>query len=267
MAKNVSPVSPGTIPSWAPPTPNWLPWLGVGLLLAGIGVGLFWWENRQPAFSGGFAQRRDHSYVDARVDRKWLTYIAPTEKDISDIAEPLSACDVYRNVKAAIERRGVPVLEDRNLPEGVEAVYLPPDQQFPKGRIMLGVPVTRQAEKCGPYGVQTLLHEGGHAILHNPDCLPRFRGVTYASEGHQVEEQEVELSSFAAMVMLGLPVETYDGVVYPAGTEEIDWGLAQRTLDPDTYQNVKWATELLVLAGQGDTDVLTNATCPLAVKL
>ncbi len=257
-------VGSGTVPPGPVPVSKVLLWAGGIIATAGVAVLAWdWWQGRKVS---GFARRRDESHIDARVDTKWMTYISATEKDAAGIAKPLSACDVYANVKAASERRGVPILEDRNLPEGVEAVYTPPEPGFPKGRIMLGVPVTRQAEKCMPYGVQTELHEAGHSVLHRPGCLPNYRGVSYSSENHRVEEQEVELGSFAAMVELGLPGETYEGTVYPAGTEEIDWALAKRNLDPDTYENVRWLTDVLVRAGQGDIDALANATCPFALK-
>jgi hypothetical protein len=77
-----------------------------------------------------------------------------------------------------------------------------------------------------------------------------------------VEEKEAELTSFASMVELGLPVEDYNGNVIPPGKVQIDWGLLKMYLDPDTYNNVRWATDVIVKAAQGDDVPITTEYCP-----
>lgn len=260
-------------PSWAlsvssPPPPAFAPppvsqgflWLG-GILFAG-GLALLgweWWQNRRTP-SYGFARLIEEHDTDTRINPDYLTYIAPTQEDVSEVTEPLNACTVYDRVKKALQERGVAVVENRSMPPNTEAFYTDEDGD----RILLSPSVSLLAKECNPYATQTLLHEGTHALLHNPDCMPSFRGQMYTSVAHQVEEQEAELASLATMVRLGLPVETYDGTVIPPGRAEVAWERAKRDLDPVTYENVRWASDWLTRAARGEDGSLVSEKCPPA---
>ncbi len=251
-----APVTPpaGTV---TPPSP-WL--LAAGIAAVAVGAGVLIWQWQPQGLGYGFAhhkpERKDH-----RVNPKWLFYTKPTEQDIAELTEPLSACTVAQRWKEAAEAAGERYVTDRNLPEGVEAYYAPAHDGEPD-TIMESAAITKQIDKCKPYGVQVRGHEDVHFKTHNLACLPSYRGVTYSSEGHQVEEEEAELASFAAMVELGLPVEDYTGNVIPPGKLDIDWGLLKMYTHPDTFNNVKWATGLLVNAAQGDPTPFITQLCP-----
>jgi hypothetical protein len=246
-------------------------WLAVagGLMIAG-GLGLYaleHWQIKHPEIGGlAFAKMTERdSRKDHRINPKWRLFSRPTEEDISEISEPINPCTIMNNWKSEALKRGVQWVEGRNLPEGTEAYYTPGDFGVPD-KIFVSSAITTLAKECDPYAVETYGHEVGHSLAHNPGCLPKFRGVTYSSEGHQIEEQEAELGSYAAMIELNQAVELYDGTVIPPGTEKIDWDLAQKYLDPDTFNNVKYISDWLVRAARGEDGDLTTSVCPAMRK-
>jgi len=252
--------SPPPLSFAPPPVSQWFLWAG-GILFAG-GLALLgweWWQNRRTP-SYGFARLVESHDTDTKINPDYLTYIAPTQEDVSEVTEPLNACTVYDRVKRALQERGVAVVENRSMPPNTEAFYTDEGGD----RILLSPSVSLLAKECNPYATQTLLHEGTHALLHNSDCMPSFRGQMYTSVAHQVEEQEAELASLATMVRLGLPVETYDGTVIPPGRAEVAWERAKRDLDPVTYENVRWASDWLTRAARGEDGSLVSEKCPPA---
>jgi hypothetical protein len=253
---------PGT-PVYQQPS-FWLALAGGAMILSGLSLHL--WENwKQTGQFPDFAfahqkPNKSEGRKDHRINPKWRFYSRPTEADIAQISEPLSSCTILNNVKQQLQKREVQFVEGRNIDPGTEAYYT---DDSGKDKIFISSAITQLGRECNPYAVSVYLHEGAHSLNHNKGCLPKFRGVIYSSEGHQVEEQEAELASYAAMVELGQPVELYDGTVIPPGTEEIDWGLAKKYLDPDTYNNVKYAADWLVKAGRGEDGIdLTTSVCP-----
>jgi hypothetical protein len=239
-------------------------WLIAGGSLLALGGTFIVWQlaKRQSMPNYAFTHRAPkRGRKDHRVRPELLFYTKPTEETLAEIVEPTDICHVIENVKEGIMKRGVRIVEGRNIEPGVEAYYTPAYGGQPD-TIMVSSAITEGALRCEPYPAQVYIHEISHPLLHNPACLPSFRGVTYSSEGHQVEEKEAELTSFASMVELGLPVEDYNGNVIPPGKVQIDWGLLKMYLDPDTYNNVRWATDVIVKAAQGDDVPITTEYCP-----
>jgi hypothetical protein len=224
---------------------------GLGLIAAGLAY-MFRGGSRNATAS--FAQRKGYKF-----NPKHLSFTKPSDE--SGPPTPLlSTCEVYANVKSALAKRGVPVVENRNLSPGVEAQFVPE-----LNTVINSVAISQQAEDCGPYATQVLLHEGTHALLQNKSCMPKFRNHVYASLGHVVEEEEAELSSFIAALELGMPIELYDGRIIPPGFLRVELERVKKQLDPDTFANVNWASNWLVRAGRGSAGLETES-CPMMSK-
>jgi hypothetical protein len=264
-------ITPPVVTPVATPPPSLLGWLGAGLTLLGIGGLIALAATRvyaKPATA--YAHYKPHTdttaNMTARMRPEYTSFLAekPTAAQEAEVTAPPDACTAYNRIKAALIARGTRVTEPRNLEPGIEAYYDPD-----ANNIMISPGIAAGCDTCSPhcdaYSTQVLVHEGAHELLHNPDCLPKFReGMTYTSSGHIVEEAEADLSAMVTMVNLGLPVQLYDGSVVPPGSVEADWALAKRVLDKETYENVRWASNWLTQAAQGGMDAsLSSARCPL----
>ncbi len=242
-------------------------WIAGGALLA-AGLVIGWQVIKNSKFSvsysygHGFAHReREKSRKDHRVNPKWLFYTKPTEATIDEVSEPASACRVLANLKKGIELRGTRLVEGRNIEPKVEAYFTANDGQGHRS-IFISSAITEGARRCQSYPVQVYFHEESHDLEHGPECQPSIYGVQYSSEGHVVEEEQAELTSFAAMVQSGLPVEDYRGNVIPPGKVQIDYNLLRAYYPKGMVDTVEWGADVLVKAGQGDYGPITTQHCP-----
>lgn len=193
----------------------------------------------------------------SRVSRKAIeTFGLPTGGEIAAVTDPVDVGEMSRRVQEGIASRGVRWIE-RNIPtppEGgtIEAYYT---REGDQDLITLSPGIASPEVQKTPYGLQVRIHEAAHSLIHNPDCWPDV------SETHEREETEVELATVAALVELGVPVETYEGTMIPPGEAEVDWSRLER-YDPTAARNVKWATGLLVQAARGESEGIAIAKCP-----
>lgn len=115
------------------------------------------------------------------------------------------------------------------------------------------------------FAMQTLLHEGGHALLHNKACHPVMSNAGYED---MPEEKEAEAVSLAAMIDLGLPVELWDGREMKPGERKIDWDKLREKAGPTAEENVRWAANWLVRAAKGEDGLaLAAEKCPALRKV
>lgn len=225
-------------------------WILLGSLAAGAGLVLgaeaVEHHTRRRRGYGAVGQLKVTGSGGARVNPRspWFHSTLPTGEQLGHWgAEPYRPVPVDREwsaVEAAIEACGVPV-KTRPLPgegdELLEGLYQPGVGKA--GTILINGSLARD-----PYGLQTLIHEGTHALLHNVDCLP------HPTADHTLQEDQAEAATVWAFSRLGLPLETWEGEVPPDGYQ-VDPEAMAHYFGQEAFANVKWATDWLVEAAHG----------------
>jgi len=159
----------------------------------------------------------------------------------------------FDNVLERLEARGVKV-RYRDLPVtmeySIEGAYTPS-----VNAIVLNA--SKMAKDS--YALQTLLHEGAHSLLHNKECHPVVSKKPYSQ---MPEEIEAHTASLAAMLELGVPIESRFGEEIKPGEVQIDWNKIREKAGPEAEENIKWAVQWLVRAARGEDGGLLGEKCP-----
>ena len=152
-------------------------------------------------------------------------------------------------------------VRERQLPAGVDGIvkgaYSPEDNT-----LLLGPAATAEDSD----GLQTLIHELSHALLHNPQCLPSpTPSADYQSEyADTVEEREADAATLLAMSRLKLRIEHDDGTGAAAPPFILADAVTQARLDSPTYLRSSWAAEVLAAAArQGAAVAGQTKNCPV----
>jgi len=170
--------------------------------------------------------------------------------------------EMFDNVVKRLEERGIKVVyrdeitREHDVPPGsippggvIEAFYDPR-----RNTITLGA--SKMAKDS--YSMQSLLHEATHALLHNPTCHPVISKKPY---DQMPEEGEADLTTLAAMLELGIPVEDRRGVEKKPSEIRVDWERIKSRTGPNE-ENIRWASQWLVRAARGEDGSLLTEPCP-----
>lgn len=189
--------------------------------------------------------------VRVRRDRVYQLH-DPSRAEVGTVTEPVDAPRAFDRLVAALEACGVPV-RIRQLP--ATETYLLEGQYDPETGSIALAPAALAKDS---YAVQTVLHEGLHALLHGPACLP------HPPTDHAPQERQAEDGVIAAMVQAGLPIETREGFVITPGGRTVDWTAVEAEWGPAATTNLQWATGWLVQALEGTAGTLPVCqTCPV----
>lgn len=188
-------------------------------------------------------------------------YRLPTTRLVEQATEPMSIGDLAANLKRRLEERGVRIIV-RDIPApGTEGgVILAHYHRTPTGQDVITLSSAIASTLDTPFGFSVLVHEAAHALLHNPECWPKV------SRSHEREEIDAELTTVAALAELELPIETYEGVIYPPGSIQVNWEEV-KAYDPTAYRNVRWAADWIVRASRGEDHELAREPCPALQEL
>jgi|GEM_PF-3019515 len=186
---------------------------------------------------------------DHRVHLRPWAQDLPGEVQVGSVTMPTDSARMFDRLANALQARGVRI-QIRNLPtteQGVvEAHYIPDTNTIQLGPAALAKDF---------YAVQTLAHEAAHALTVSPECAP-------AQVNRDLEEQVAEDASLAAMLEAGLPVELVNGEVIPPGTRTVDWGEAERLMDPAAFAQVQFAVDWITRAMGGAMPQDLPQGCP-----
>ena len=161
----------------------------------------------------------------------------------------------------AFERaRGVTVRE-RDLPatedETIKGAYSPD-----LSTMVLGSASTAEDSD----GLQTLVHESAHSILHDTRCMPVPTPDAEYLAGYDDSPEEIEANATALLVLqrLGVPLEIDDGTVISPKDWHVTEDALREQLDPLTARRVLWAADVLVRAAhEGAGAAPLAAGCPV----
>lgn len=189
--------------------------------------------------------------VRVRPDRVFLLQ-NPTAGEVTAAAPPTDVPAAFDRLAASLAACGVPV-RFRSLPATDD--YLLEGEFDPATRTIALAPSAMSRDS---YAVQTLVHEGVHALLHGPDCLP------HPPADHEPYEQQAEDAVIATMVQSGLPIETREGrLITPTG-RTVDWSAIEQEWGTAATSNLRWAADWLTQALDGAAPRLPVCeTCPV----
>jgi hypothetical protein len=106
------------------------------------------------------------------------------------------------------------------------------------------------------YSLQSLSHEGIHALLHNEPCWPKVSKKPY----HEMtEEIQAHVGSLAFMSEMGLPIETRFGE--EVKDLQIKWDEVEKKLGKEQTDDLRWAIRWLKTAAEGNDEILSEP-CP-----
>lgn len=247
------------------PSPALSPWrlaLGLGLLGAGLAGLIAWYLTRPRAVA--FARRGPGRIRQETLGRFTVPverYRLPGAELVEHATEPMTVADLARNLRQRLEERGVRIIvRDIPAPETGGGMILAHYHRTDTGQDIITLSSAVASTLDTPFGFSVLVHEAVHALLHNPDCWPQ------ATRSHEREEMDTELATVAALAELELPIETYEGIVYPPGSIQVNWEEV-RAFDPTAYRNVRWAADWVVRAARGEDHELAVEPCPALKEL
>lgn len=164
----------------------------------------------------------------------------------------------FDNIVNALETRGVKI-RIRDLPVtesyAIEGLYAPDYNS-----ILLNASKTAKDS----YALQSLTHEGTHALLHNRECHPVISKKPYSQ---MPEEIEAHVASLATLLELGVPIEDRFGREIKPGEVKIDWQKIKEKAGPQAEENIKWAVNWLTRAAKGEDAGLIQEKCPALRKV
>ena len=185
-----------------------------------------------------------------RGARVWLQH-RPSDAEVQALTAPLNTAQAFDNLAQALEARGVRV-RFRAMPAT--------DTHFLEGLYNSAnnvITLAPAALSKDSYADQTLVHEAAHQLLHSPACLP------HPPEDHTVQEQQAEDVTVLTMIRAGLPIETREGdVIEPVG-HDIDWDALTAEVGAPTATNLRWASDWILAALQGQALPTIQETCPV----
>lgn len=112
-------------------------------------------------------------------------------------------------------------------------------------------------------GLQTLVHELSHALLHNPACLP-VRTADYAERYEESQEEiEADAATFLFMADLGIPIEEDDATGYAPPSPDKAREAVRESIDAPMAARAMWASGILSTAARTGTATGTGE-CPPA---
>ena len=132
----------------------------------------------------------------------------------------------------------------------------------PETRTLLLAPAATAEDSDG---VQTVVHELAHALLHNARCLPRGTSAAdYAANySETAEEREADLATMLTLSALALPLERDDGTSIPAATWRADTARLRGRVQPQTLARAQWAAGVLARAArEGAAAAPLASDCP-----
>jgi hypothetical protein len=193
---------------------------------------------------------------DARIDRSRLELFGlPSETEVVEVTSPQDPSAYFDNIRRRIQERGVRVVFRQ--PDTSQPGIIVEGEYNPDTNAILLNPAAMDTKD--PYHLQVLIHETVHALLHNKQCLP-VREITPAIR--ERAEDATELAVIAAMTELGMPLEDRNGNVIVPSERRVDWEKLRAAVDPELYDEVRWATNWIVRAAQGADGTLAAEMCP-----
>jgi len=201
---------------------------------------------------------RGHHRIDEQIIQDFTT---ASSKPIAGMPE-MNVKIAFDNVLRKLEERNIKV-RFRDLPTtmnySIEGLY---DRQ----NNMIALNASKMSKDN--YALQSLFHEGAHALLHNEECHPVISRKAYKDMPEEIEAQTV---SMAAMFELGFPVELWNGKEVGPDQVQIDWEKIRKKAGPEAEENIKWAAKWLARkwaakwlarAARGENSELIKEKCP-----
>lgn len=179
----------------------------------------------------------------------------PTQAQVQEVTTGKSSVLYFDNIKNRLRDRSVKVVY-RQPQSGTVGIIIEGEYAPATNQVSLN---PAAMDKEDPYHLQVLIHEGVHALLHNKQCLP-ISVIT--PQIRDKAEEATELTVIAALTELGMPLEDRDGNVVMAASRGVDWELLRKHVDPQMFEDVKWATDWMVKAAQGADGELAAEMCP-----
>ena len=176
--------------------------------------------------TGRWLEDRD-TRLPAELARGFLLEVRPTRKQELLGATP-ETVEAYENLLAFERARGVTVRE-RDLPatedETIKGAYSPD-----LSTMVLGSASTAEDSD----GLQTLVHESAHSILHDTRCMPVPTPDAEYLAGYDDSPEEIEANATALLVLqrLGVPLEIDDGTVISPKDWHVTEDALREQLDP-----------------------------------
>lgn len=150
------------------------------------------------------------------------------------------------------------IVRERQLPPEVEGGSLPAEK-------LVYVAPAETVEDS--YGLQTLVHELAHVLLHNPKCLVHATPRKDYEDHYwnTTEELEADYTTLLFMSIMKLRIEFYSGKGEPSPQEKVLRREMRESLDEETYERVRWAAEVLSEAAKGDISAAVEqaSSCPV----
>lgn len=117
------------------------------------------------------------------------------------------------------------------------------------------------------HGLQTIIHEGTHGLLHGPGCSvmgDRVCKDALSDLERAYSESEAEIATMATMAALNQPLEVGVGgsgfrMVAQPGTYQIDYTKVRNDMGPAAEARIQWAVDWMTTAAQGGDP---TGTCP-----
>jgi hypothetical protein len=187
-----------------------------------------------------------------------LRYVMPSPAAVALVGEAPDPGLFMRRIEDALRReRGVRYRVEDTISLGVdteqgEIVGYTQAMYRPEHNDIVQTPAMTYPQ---PESLRVNVHEGVHALLHNRGCFPSVHGVL----NETVAEAEAEIATVAVLADLGQSLEVFPHWSVPAGSYTIDWNKVREELGPEAEARVKWATNWLLSAAQGDEP---SGQCP-----
>jgi len=221
--------------------------LGIVAFSAGALLGASYVEHcARPRGYGAIGRMRVEGSGGARIQRGRAWWQEnPTAAQVSQWGRPVRIQPVHQEfdrLRAALGACGVPV-KTRPMPATEE--YILEGLYDPDIGDAGTVLINGALERAEPYGLQVLVHEAAHTLLHNRRCLRN------PAPDHVPQEEEAEAVTVWAFERLGLPLETWDGDVIEPGDYRVDLDALRRYFGEDRTRNIEWACDWVVEAARG----------------
>jgi hypothetical protein len=206
---------------------------------------------------GAAGRPHDAAVPRALVDR--YTDVLPTEYEVREVTARADPGEMFARLAARLQERGVRIVP-APLESGPEAVnagnYNPHQNAITLNGALFGL------EHLGvrnPFALQTLVHEGAHALKDSIPCLGRAPEQLSPDERAHVESL-ADAATVLTLAQLGQPVTDLEGTELAGRVP--DWDAVRAELSPDDYRTVRWTVDWLVRAAEGADGSLATEQCP-----
>lgn len=202
-----------------------------------------------------------------------LDYVMPSPAQFRDVTDAKPDPGLYmRRIEAALQKErqiGFDVVQPGLLGLDVE-IFRDNPKDWVRGEVSSWVEAaynpcfnriaqTPAVTYPTPHGLQNIIHEGTHGLLHNKDCAVN-KNVCAVDPNDTLDrdyaESEAEIVTMAAMAELDQPLEVQvsgSGLYHltSVGGYTIDWSKVKADMGPEAVARMQWALNWMVTAAQG----------------